>query len=33
MELAGRIAKGMNKGCIACHSAAPGGDMVFNFDR
>jgi hypothetical protein len=33
MKLAGRVAKGMNKGCIACHSAAPGGDMVFNFDR
>jgi len=33
MALAGRVAKGAPKGCIACHSAAPGGDMVFNNDR
>jgi len=33
MSLAGRVAKGMNKGCIACHKAAPGGDMVYNHDR
>jgi len=33
MLLAGRVAKGMNKGCIACHKAAPGGDLVYNHDR
>ncbi|EGV52794.1 hypothetical protein QQ73_01420 [Candidatus Endoriftia persephone str. Guaymas] len=33
MSLAGRVAKGMPKGCIACHTGAPGGDMVFNHDR
>lgn len=33
MELAGRVAKGADKGCIACHQAAPGGDYVFNHDR
>lgn len=33
MSLAGRVAKGKPKGCIACHSSAPGGDMVFNNDR
>ncbi|RMG33451.1 MAG: hypothetical protein D6720_11400 [Gammaproteobacteria bacterium] len=33
MFLAGRVAKGTGKGCIACHKAAPGGDMVFNHDR
>ncbi|MEN8180201.1 MAG: cytochrome P460 family protein [Pseudomonadota bacterium] len=33
MSLAGRVAKGMPKGCIACHTAAPGGDMVYNHDR
>lgn len=33
MKLAGRVAKGMPKGCIACHSSAPGGDYVFNHDR
>lgn len=31
--LAGRVAKGMNAGCIACHTGAPGGDYVFNHDR
>jgi len=29
MQLAGRVAKGADKGCIACHRAAPGGDFVF----
>ncbi len=29
MMLAGKVAKGKPKGCIACHSAAPGGDMMF----
>jgi hypothetical protein len=33
MQLAGKVAKGMPKGCIACHKAAPGGDYVYNFDR
>lgn len=33
MKLAGRVAKGMPKGCIACHQGAPGGDYVFNHDR
>ncbi len=33
VRLAGRVAKGMDKGCIACHKAAPGGDYVFNNDR
>ena len=33
MQLAGRVAKGMPAGCIACHKAAPGGDYVFNNDR
>ena len=33
VKLAGRVAKGMPQGCIACHTAAPGGDMVFNHDR
>ncbi len=29
MELAGRVAKGMNQGCIACHRSAAGGDFMF----
>ncbi len=29
MALAGKIAKGMDQGCIACHSGADGDDMVF----
>ena len=29
MKLAGRVAKGMPQGCIACHKAAPGGDMLY----
>ena len=33
MQLAGRVAKGMNAGCIACHQGAPGGDYVFNNNR
>jgi hypothetical protein len=33
IPLAGRVAKGMDAGCIACHTPAPGGDMVFNHDR
>ena len=30
MMLAGKVAKGKAKGCIACHSLAPGGDLVYN---
>jgi len=33
MALAGRVAKGKPKGCIACHQAAPGGDYIFTHDR
>lgn len=33
MKLAGRVAKGADKGCIACHTAAPGDDYVYNNDR
>ena len=33
MALAGRVAKGSDKACIACHQAAPGGDYVFIHDR
>lgn len=33
MELAGRIAKGADQGCIACHVAAPGDDYLFVTDR
>jgi len=33
MKLAGKVAKGMPQGCIACHASAPGGDMVYNNDR
>lgn len=29
MKLAGRVAKGKPQGCIACHTAAPGGDMIY----
>ena len=29
MPLAGRVAKGMPKGCIACHKKAEGGDYLF----
>ena len=31
--LAGRVAKGADAGCIACHTPAPGGDYIFNNDR
>ncbi len=31
--LAGRVAKGAEEGCIACHQTAEGGDYVFNHDR
>ena len=30
MLLAGRVAKGAPKGCIACHTGADGGDYLFN---
>ena len=33
MQLAGRVAKGADVGCIACHSAAPGEDFLFVTDR
>ena len=33
MSLAGRVAKGADKGCIACHGSAPGDDYVFTHDR
>lgn len=33
MALAGRVAKGMDEGCIACHSGAGGDDMVFTTDH
>ena len=33
MQLAGRVAKGADVGCIACHAAAPGGDFVYKHDR
>ena len=29
MQLAGRVAKGMDVGCLACHTAADGGDYIF----
>jgi len=32
MRLAGKVAKGMDAGCIACHSTAPGDDMLFTTD-
>jgi hypothetical protein len=32
MRLAGKVGKGMNAGCIACHSGA-GDDMVFTTDH
>jgi hypothetical protein len=31
-KLAGRVAKGANTGCIACHSDADGGDYLFSTD-
>ena len=33
MMLAGKVAKGAPKGCIACHTGAPGGDMLFTTDH
>jgi len=33
MKLAGRVAKGADQGCIACHQKAEGGDYVFGHDR
>ncbi|MBA4503687.1 hypothetical protein [Marinobacterium marinum] len=33
VPLAGRVAKGMQTGCIACHGTASGDDFVFNHDR
>jgi len=33
MPLAGRVGTGSDKGCIACHAAAGGGDYVYNNDR
>ncbi len=32
MMLAGRVAKGMDMGCIACHANAQGGDYLFTND-
>lgn len=32
MALAGKVAKGADKGCIACHSAAGGDDYVYTSD-
>ena len=32
MQLAGRVAKGADQGCIACHSGAPGDDYLYTFD-
>jgi hypothetical protein len=29
MQLAGRVAKGADAGCIACHSTAEGDDYLF----
>ena len=33
VELAGKIAKGAPVGCIACHSSASGGDLVFKHNK
>lgn len=33
MALAGRVAKGSDKACIACHVVAPGQDYVYIHDR
>jgi len=32
MQLAGKVAKGMDVGCIACHTSAGGDDFVFTSD-
>jgi len=33
MALAGRVAKGTDVGCIACHADAEGGDLFFTNDK
>lgn len=33
MKLAGKVAKGMDKGCIACHQSASGNDLVFGHNK
>ncbi len=33
MQLAGRVAKGADMGCIACHSGADGDDYLFTADH
>ncbi len=33
MRLAGRVAKGMSRGCISCHSQAGDDDYLFSNDR
>ena len=33
MMLAGKVAKGAEQGCIACHTGAPGGDYLFTTDH
>lgn len=33
MALAGRVAKGADAGCIACHQPAEGGDYIFSHDK
>ncbi len=33
MKLAGRVAKGADQGCIACHQGAQGGDHIFTHDN
>ena len=33
MELAGKVAKGAEVGCIACHTGAPGDDYIFTSDH
>jgi len=33
LELAGRVMKGAPKGCIACHTSASGGDLVFKHNK
>ncbi len=33
VELAGRVAKGMNTGCISCHATAKGGDFFYGNDN
>lgn len=33
MKLAGRVAKGADQGCIACHRNAEGGDFVYSHDQ